>query len=66
MTTYVYTSERRMTAYEARSVNQERVCPICGVRLARIAERELFYPWRWKPSGRVCTSCNAMYMEFGR
>jgi hypothetical protein len=64
VTTWLYSADRRLTPAEARSQPIEKTCLLCGGVLLRLAERTLAPDYRWKPNGRICATCNAMYLEF--
>jgi hypothetical protein len=64
MVTWLYQADRRLTPAEQRSQPIDRTCLLCGGVLLRLAEREPDGKYRWRPNGRICATCNAMYLEF--
>ena len=66
MPMYRYLADSRLTKAQADSQPKDKTCMECGGRLLRLAERETHRPYRWCPSGWVCSKCNAVYIEVGR
>jgi len=66
MPMYRYVADRRLSPAESREQPKLKVCLECGGRLLRLAERETFRPYRWFPSGYVCSKCNAVFIKVGR
>ncbi len=65
MIRWLYQPDRRLTKHEEHSQAIDRTCLLCGGKLLRLAEREPFRPYTWKPCGYVCGSCNTVYVDNG-
>lgn len=65
MVVWSYTADRRLSQAETRSQPKDKTCLFCGGVLLRLAEREAFRPYRWRPCGYVCGKCNAVFCEIG-
>jgi uncharacterized protein with PIN domain len=59
---WVYVPDRKMSAAQMRDMPKLRACLACAAKLLRIAEREAEEPYRWFPTGYICSKCNTMYM----
>ncbi len=66
MVMWVFAADRRLTKAESDSQPRDKTCLGCGGRLLRTAERETHRPYRWCPSGYICSKCNTVYVEVGR
>jgi uncharacterized protein with PIN domain len=66
MVMWRFLADHRLTKAQADSQPRDKTCMECGARLLRLAERESHRPYRWLPSGYVCTKCNAVYLLVGR
>lgn len=55
---WAYSAERPISALEAVSIEEARVCPFCqNGETHRLAEREFHEPYRWIVIGYICNSC---------
>ena len=63
MANWAHTKGKRLTAAETKRVQLERGCLTCEGALLRMAQRELFSPWRWIPCGYICDRCNTIIWE---
>ncbi len=63
MPVWMYLADKRLTIPQMLLMQQDRKCRACSAFVARVAERDGSFPYRWRPVGYRCTKCNVCYMS---
>lgn len=66
MVVWSFVADRRLRKAETDSQPKDKTCLFCAGALLRLAEREPFKPYHWKPCGFICSVCNAVFVEVGK